>query len=85
MKLELLITTPCSACDQARAIWQKVAAMEQVPLRVLDVADWEGEACMQRLSLKTVPAIVIDDVLKGVGVQSEQDARRLIQARQDAA
>ncbi|MCL5059188.1 MAG: thioredoxin family protein [Candidatus Thermoplasmatota archaeon] len=78
MRIELLVTTPCSICQQAQAVWERIAAEQNVPLHVIDVAHPEGEALMTRLALKTVPAVVVNGKLSGIGVPSKEDAERII-------
>lgn len=79
MKLELLVTTPCLICQQAQDVWERIAAKHGLPLDVIDISSTQGEAIMARLALKTVPAIVVNGSLKGVGVQSNKEANRIIE------
>lgn len=78
MRLELLITTPCTVCQKARQVWERVAAAQNITLNVIDIADPAGEILMTRLALKTVPAIIVDGSLEGIGVQSEEEATRIL-------
>lgn len=80
MKLVLLVSTPCPECQRAEAVWAAVAASHHLPFQVCDIGTEPGAEFRARLGLQTVPAIVIDDELKGIGVQSPTEAERLIKA-----
>ena len=75
MKVELLVSEWCNACKQAEQVWRQVAMEKQIDFAVLDMAQQEGRAFVSRLRLKTVPALVIDGELRGVGVQTLAQAR----------
>lgn len=78
MKLLLLVSNPCPECQRAELVWASIAAAHGLPFQVLDIGDKAGADLRNRLDLHTVPAIVIDGVLKGIGVQSPTEAERLI-------
>lgn len=80
MKVELLVSEWCPSCHQAEQIWRQVARERVIEFAVLDMAQPEGKALVSRLRLKTIPAVVVDGVLKGVGVQSLAAARALVAA-----
>jgi glutaredoxin len=80
MKVELLVSDWCAPCHQAERIWRQVAAERDFEFAVLDLAQPEGKALAQRLRIRTIPALVIDGRLAGVGVQSLEEARRLVAA-----
>jgi len=78
MKIELVIAQGCPFCREAEKVWRKAVAERQAELRLLDVSLPDGQVLTQRLSLNTVPAVLIDGTLKGVGVQTLEEARRLL-------
>ena len=80
MKVELLVSEWCASCHQAEKIWREVAQEREFEFAVLDMGQPEGRALVSRLRLKTIPALVIDNELKGIGVQSVAEARALVQA-----
>jgi predicted DsbA family dithiol-disulfide isomerase len=47
---------------------------------ILDVADRKGREVVSRLRIRTVPAVVVDDVLKMVGAQPLPDVLKLLGA-----
>lgn len=78
MKIELLIAQGCPFCREAEQVWRQAAAEQKAELSLLDVGHPHGQAITHRLTLKTVPAVLIDGTLKGVGVQTLDEARRLL-------
>ncbi|TCV90640.1 thioredoxin family protein [Sulfurirhabdus autotrophica] len=80
MKIELLVSDWCQSCHQAEKIWREVVEEKDVEFAVLDMSQPEGKALVSQLRLKTIPALVIDGELKGIGVQSLAEARSLVEA-----
>lgn len=80
MKIELLVSEWCQSCHQAERVWREVVAEKDVEFAVLDMSQPEGKALVSQLRLKTIPALVIDGELKGLGVQSLAEARALVAA-----
>lgn len=78
MKIELLITDGCEPCQQAEKLWREVAAERGIELAVVKLGDPHGRVLTERLRLKTIPAVLVDGVLRGIGVQSRADALALI-------
>ncbi|BBP02609.1 hypothetical protein TPL01_00410 [Sulfuriferula plumbiphila] len=87
MKVELLVSEWCASCHQSEKIWREVAEEKDIEFAVLDMGQPEGRALVSRLRLKTIPALVIDGELKGIGVQTFAEARAWVagaSARQKA-
>ncbi len=80
MKIELLVSDWCQSCHQAEKIWREVVEEKDVEFAVLDMSQPEGKTLVSQLRLKTIPALVIDGELKGIGVQSLAEARSLVEA-----
>lgn len=80
MKVELLVSEWCPTCPQAEQVWRTVAAQRDFEFAVVDLAQPEGRELAQRLRIRTIPALVIDDELKAIGVQSASDAHRMVAA-----
>lgn len=80
MKVELLVSDWCPTCPQAEQVWRQVAAERAIEFAVLDMMQPEGRALTQRLRIRTIPAVVVDGILQGVGVQSLSEAHRLVAA-----
>lgn len=77
-KVELLVSEWCASCHQAEKVWSQVAEERDIDYAVVDMGQPEGRALVQKLRLKTVPAVVIDGELKGVGVQTPGQAREWV-------
>lgn len=82
MKAQLLVATWSPSCRRAQEIWHEVATELDLDLETLDVAQSEGQQLMRRLKLKTIPALLIDGTLVAIGVQSEDEARKIVAAAQ---
>lgn len=79
MKVELLVSEWCPTCPAAERVWRAVAGEREVEFAVYDAAQPEGRAMAQRLRIRTIPAVAVDGVLKGVGVQSLEEARQMVE------
>ena len=79
MKIELVVSGACPYCSAAEKVWREAAAEGNLEFAILDVTVPEGAALAQRLNLQTVPALLIDGILRAVGVQSLEEARTLLQ------
>lgn len=79
VKIELLVTDGCEPCRLAERVWREVAAERGVELAVVELGEPYGRALTERLRLKTVPAVLVDGVLRGIGVQSRAEALALIE------
>lgn len=80
MKVELLVSEWCASCHQEEKVWQQIAKEKNINFAVVDMAQPEGRALVSRLRLKTIPAVVIDDELKGLGVHTLAEAREWVAA-----
>ncbi len=85
MKVQLLVADWSPACGRAQKIWQSVAQERQVELSIVDVDQPEGQTLMKHLQLKTIPAVLINGQLVGIGVQSREAAQAIIDTAQRAA
>ncbi|MCZ7565341.1 MAG: thioredoxin family protein [Burkholderiales bacterium] len=78
MKVELLVSEWCPTCPAAEQVWREVAAEREFEFAVVDAAQPEGRSLVARLHLRSVPSVVIDGVLRAVGVQTPEEARALV-------
>ena len=78
MKVQLLVSDACDPCDQAEKVWRGVAAELELDFSVVNLDRPEGRQLAERLQLQTIPALVVDDVLVAIGVQSTEEARSLV-------
>lgn len=77
-KVQLLVSEWCTPCRAAEAVWQQVAARRDVDFEVLDMAQPEARAVAQQHALRSVPAVVINNRLMAVGVQTLDQALALV-------
>ena len=80
MKVQLLVSKWCPTCPQAEKILAEAARTLPMEFEVLDVADRKGREVASRLRIRTVPAVVVDDVLKMVGAHPLPDVLKMLGA-----
>lgn len=83
MRVELLVSEWCQSCHQAEKVWRQVAEEKAIDFAVVDMGQPEGKELVSRLRLKTIPALVIDGELKGIGVQTLGEAREWVAGASD--
>ena len=81
MNIQLLVSKTCAVCDQAEAIWRTLSAQRSIRFNLIHIDDPAGQALAQRLNLRTVPAVLIDGTLVGVGVQTLEQANAIVDAQ----
>ena len=80
MRVQLLTATWCSSCQREQDIWQRICARHGVTLEVVDLDTPAGGVVASRHHLKIMPAVLIDDRLRAVGVQTEAEVEALLAA-----
>lgn len=80
MRVQLLTAAWCSSCQREQEIWQRICARHGVTLEILDLETPAGEAVASRHHLKIMPAVLIDDHPRAVGVQTEVEVEALLAA-----
>lgn len=83
VKVQLLVSEWCEPCRGAEAVWREAALRKDFVFEVLDVGQLEGRAIIARHSIKTVPAGVVDDVLRHVGIPTLAQALEFVAAAPD--
>lgn len=78
MIVQLLVSEWCASCHQAERVWREVAEERDIDFQVVDMGQPEGRELVSRLRLKTVPSLVVDGELKGIGVQSKTEALEMV-------
>jgi hypothetical protein len=78
VKVQLLVSEWCTPCRGAEEVWQSVARSKAIAFEVLDVGQPEGRAVVARLGVRSVPATVIDGMLRHVGVPTPGEAKGLV-------
>ena len=78
MKVQLLVSQWCPSCPQAERIWAEAAQQVPMQFEVVDVADRKGREIVSRLRIRTVPAVVIDDVLRMIGAHPLADVLKVL-------
>lgn len=78
-RVQLLVSDWCPTCPEAERIWREIAERRDIRFEVLDVAQAEGRELVGELRIRTIPSVVIDGELKGVGVLSREKATALVE------
>ena len=78
MRVELLVSEWCPTCPAAEQVWRSIQDERDFQFAVVDAAQPEGRELIARLRLRSVPSVVVDGVLKAVGVQTPDEARALV-------
>ncbi len=82
-RVQLLVSEWCTPCRAAEETWRLVAVDKDIAFEVLDVGQVEGRAIVARLAIKTVPASVVDGVLRHVGVPTRAEALAFVAGAAD--
>lgn len=85
MKIELVISGDCDYCLEAQRVWREIAAEQSLEFALLDISLPHHAEMLQRFELQTVPALLINGVLRAVGVQTRDEALALIRDTADSA
>lgn len=80
MHVQLLVASWCSSCQRAQQIWNDICARHGLTLEILDLDTRAGEETATRHHLKIMPAVLIDDHPRAIGVQTEEEAEALLSA-----
>lgn len=80
MELQLFISRTFAPCRDAERVWRKIAREHHVALTVVDVHSPRVRDQLGRLPVTVVPAVAADGRLLAIGVQTMEEARRLIVA-----
>ncbi len=80
MKVQLLVSEWCAPCHQAEKIWREVSEEREFEFGVVDLGQPEGKELASRLRIKTIPALVVDNNLVALGVQTKQQALDIVAA-----
>lgn len=83
IRVQLLVSEWCTPCRAAEEAWRQVAQRKDIAFEVLDVAQREGRAVVARLGVKSVPATVVDGVLRHVGVPTGRQAMEFVAGAPD--
>ncbi len=83
VRVQLLVSEWCEPCRGAEAVWREAAQRKDFVFEVLDVGQPEGRGIVAKHAIKTVPAGVVDDVLRHVGIPTLAQALEFVAAAPD--
>ncbi|MCW8901133.1 MAG: thioredoxin family protein [Gammaproteobacteria bacterium] len=80
MKAILILAGPYSSCAATKNIWQDICLKHNINFETHDLSESIGKKIAVKMSLKSFPALLINDKVVAVGHPSEQAAEKVIQA-----
>lgn len=80
MKVQLLVSDRCASCRQAEMVWREVSEERDFEFSVAHLAQPEERELVNRLHLKAIPALVVDDKLVAVGFLNKRQALDIVAA-----
>lgn len=78
MKLQLLIAGQLPSCLETRDVWQSVCEQKGLELELIEVEDEQGQELIDRLGIKSFPALLADGKIRAVGRPDPQRAASII-------
>ncbi len=79
MKIQLIIMGRTEQSQATENIWQKICEEQGLSLAVADSETEEGQTLVEKLALRTLPALVVNDRVVAVGQPDKLSARRILQ------
>lgn len=80
MKAILILAGSYSSCKATELIWQEVCRTENIELETFDLTHKEGQELSSKLSVKSFPALIINDKIVAVGHPDKKDALKIIKS-----
>ena len=78
MEVEVLVSQDCPSCVKAVSQWKTVCVEQGIPVHVHDTTSERGRELVARFDLKVLPAVLIDDQLRAVGVPTAEQVRSIL-------
>ncbi len=79
MKIQLIIMGRTEQSQATENIWQEICEAQGLSLAVADSETEEGQALVEKLALRSLPALVVNDRVIAVGQPDKVSARRILQ------
>ena len=80
MKAILILAGPYSSCKATELIWQEACRTENIELETIDLNHKEGQELSSKLSVKSFPALIINNKIVAVGNPDKKDALKIIKS-----
>ena len=78
MYLQLIILESKLSSEGARNVWHDVCQARGLDLEVVDASKEEGVKLTKSLSLSTFPALIVDGLIKAIGIPDKQIAGKVL-------
>lgn len=79
MKIQLIIMGRTEQSQATENIWREICEAQGLSLQVADSQTMQGQSLVEKLALRTLPALVVNDRVIAVGQPDKVSARRILQ------
>ncbi len=79
MNIQLIIKGATDSTRATEAVWRESCQERSLPLQVMDANSPEGQALVEELELRTLPALIVDRKIIAVGQPDRHTARKIVQ------
>ena len=79
MKIQLIISGQTEPSQITKSIWQTMCEEQALSLDVVDSETSEGQSLVEKLVLRTLPALVVDNQIIAVGQPDRSTAKKVLQ------
>jgi predicted thioredoxin/glutaredoxin len=78
LEIELVVADDCPACERAGAVWREVCARRGIAIRITNVDAKDRSGARHRVTVATVPAVLVGGAIVAVGLQSPEQAQSIL-------
>ncbi len=79
MKIQLIIMGRTEQSQATENIWRETCEAQGLSLQVADSETRQGQSLVEKLALRTLPALVVNDRVIAVGQPDKVSARKILQ------
>ena len=80
MKAILILAGPYSSCKATELIWEEACRTGNIELKTFDLTHKKGQELSSKLSVKSFPALIINNKIVAVGHPNQKDALKIIKS-----
>lgn len=78
MKAILILAGPFSSCHATELIWTEACKTKNIEIKIFESTHNEGQELSSKLSIKSFPALIVNNKIVAVGHPNEKDALKII-------
>lgn len=80
MKAILILAGSYSSSNATELVWKEACKTRDIDIETFDLTHKEGKDLSSQLSIKSFPALIINNKVVAVGHPNEKDALKIIQS-----